>query len=240
MISSIGAPDQVGAASSSGAGFGSLSSGFDGREASLVIPVEHHAPLARAPSSLKVASEYLVFALGAQTYAVAAEHLRTCLSLPRLTPLDDTPHHLIGAFDLRGELTPVVSPAVLEGAVLTPATCGDLLVVVNAVGHPLALHADTVLGIEPLRTRSWRGSSDARLSSIGPQVRLSGGRARCLDPAEIPLVAQPGAGGEASADARLRDFERLLDAAALSLLEARAERYRGLADASARGQRVPR
>ncbi len=193
-----------------------------------MISVEHLAPPpAAAPSPLDRASEYLVFALGAQTYAVAVGHLHTCLSLPRLTALDDTPHHLIGAFDLRGELTPVISPAALGGASLTPAATGDLLVVVDAEGHPLALHADTVLGIEPLRSRRWRSATEARSVS---QVRLSGGFARFLDPTQIPLVVEPGLRGESSAEARLRAFEHNLDAAALSLLEARAERYRGLAD----------
>jgi chemotaxis signal transduction protein len=202
------------------------------------MSVEHHAPLARAPLAFRGASEYLVFALGAQTYAIAAEQWRACLSLPRLTALDDTPHHLLGAFDLRGELTPVVSPAVLEGAALAPARSGDLLVVVDAAGHPLALHADTVLGLERLRYRSWCASSDSRSACMGAQVRLSGGRASCIDPAEIPLIAEPGASAEPSADARLRAFERLLDPVALSLLEVRAERYRGLADAADSGRRL--
>jgi len=198
-----------------------------------VISVEHHALPAVAPSPFGLASEYLVFALCTQTYAVAAAHLRTCLSLPRLTALDDTPHHLIGAFDLRGELTPVISPAVLGGGALAPATTGDLLVVVDSDGHPLALHADTVLGIEPLRARRWRAGTESRSPA---QVTLSGGCARCLDPAEIPLIAEPGVRGASSAEARLRAFELNLDAAALSLLEARAERYRGLADVAREGR----
>ncbi len=194
-----------------------------------MISAERCATPISQPPWLGVAEECMVFALCAQTYAVAAERLRTCLSLPRLTALDDTPAYLVGAFDLRGELAPVVSPAVLGGSALQPAASGDLLIVVDAGGHPLALHADTMLGIEPLRAPP----SGQRSSSIGPMhISLSGGRARYIDPSRIELVADlgngNGSGGEQSADERLSSFERELDAAALTLLETRAERYRGL------------
>ncbi len=169
--------------------------------------------------------ECLVFALSSQTYAVAAGQLRTCLSLPRLTALDDTADYLMGAFDLRGELVPVVSPAVLIGAPLKPAATGDLLILVEAGDYPVALHADAVLGLELVRSQDGDRADRARtLSTL--RIVLSGGRARLIDPRLIGLVSE--VSGPESAEVRLRAFEQQLDAADLSLLEARAERYRAL------------
>jgi chemotaxis signal transduction protein len=191
-----------------------------------MVTAERRATPIAERARLELADKCVVFALCDQTYAVAAERLLTCLSIPRLTALDDTPPYLVGAFDLRGELAPVVSPAVLSGSALQPASCGDLLVVVDAGGDPLALHADTMLGVEPLCNQPWeRRSGPAGVM----QVSLSGGRAHLIDPSLIRLVADTGGWAHQSSDERLLSFERGLDSAALALLETRAERYRGLA-----------
>jgi hypothetical protein len=115
---------------------------------------------------------------------------------------------------------------VLGGASLQPAASGDLLIVVDAGGgDPLGLHADTLLGIEPLCAQPW----ERRSASAGAlQIRLSGGRAHFIDPSRIALVAETRGWADQSADERLLNFERQLDAASLALLELRAERYRGL------------
>jgi chemotaxis signal transduction protein len=173
--------------------------------------------------------ECVVFALGGETYAAAAALMRACLSLPRLTALDDTPDHLVGAFDLRGELVPVVSPAVLSGRPLRPAGSGDLVIVVDAAEHPLALHADAMLGIEPMHERSWvRVAPGIDRPAAAGEVILSGGRAWFIDPGAIRMIADAAASSLNAADARLSAFEAQLDDSAIARLEARAERYRGL------------
>jgi hypothetical protein len=154
--------------------------------------------------------------------------MRSCLSLPRLTALDDTPDYLVGAFDLRGELAPVVSLAVFSGKPLKPARSGDLIVVVDAGENPLAFHADAMLGIEPVRAEPWarvRETTDAAVL----EVVLSGGHARLVDPTAIHLVMPAATPGSGSAEERLLAFERQLSANALSQLEERAERYRRFA-----------
>lgn len=186
---------------------------------------EQTALAVSARSVLSDREECVVFALSSQTYAVAAGQLRTCLSLPRLTALDDTADYLLGAFDLSGELVPVVSPAVLFGAPLKPAATGDLLILVEAGDYPMALHADAMLGLELVCAQAWERADRAR-TPMTAQIALSGGRARLIDPALIRLVAE--APGLESAEARLRAFEQRLDARALALLETRAERYRAL------------
>jgi chemotaxis signal transduction protein len=201
-----------------------------------MISTEPAAKSAPARVKLDAAEECVVFSLGTETYAVAAARLRSCLSLPRLTALDDTPDYLVGAFDLHGELAPVVSLAVFSGKPLKPAGSGDLIVVVDAGEHPLAFHADAMLGIEPVYAEPW-----ARVREIGDsavlEVLLSGGHALLVDPAAIHLVAP--SLGSGSAEERLLAFERRLSADGLSRLEERAERYRRFARAS-RCSRVPR
>jgi chemotaxis signal transduction protein len=200
------------------------------------------------PALCGTASECVVFALGGKTYAVAARLMRACLSLPRLTALDETPDYLVGAFDLHGELVPVVSPAVLNGRAMKPASPGDLLVVVNAGEQPLALHSDAMLGIEPVYEQRWN-SPDGDVAAQAVQtpafaageVLLCGGHAWVIDPAAIRLVADASAPPATSADARLKTFERQLDPNAVARLEARAERYRGLIPPARglRGLRLP-
>jgi len=187
------------------------------------------------PAFCGAASQCVVFALGGKTYAVAARLMRACLSLPRLTALDETPGYLVGAFDLHGELVPVISPAMLNGRALKPASPGDLVVVVNAGDQPLALHSDAMLGIEPIYEQHWESPGiDSESQAIqtpafaAGEVLLCGGRAWVIDPAAIRLVADATVPTAACADARLKAFERQLDANAVARLEARAERYRGL------------
>lgn len=191
-------------------------------------------PSPRSGVALPPPREFAVFGLGGQIYAVAAALLRCCLSLPRLTVLDGTPQHLLGAFDLRGELAPVISPAVLSGLPLRPARCSDLVIVVELHGHPVALHADLVLGVEPVypsaRAPGYTGDQQAG----GARIRLVGGEALLIDPALIVLSADTAEADPGAVEARLAAFESGLDRASLQALEERARRYGGLAGAGTR------
>ena len=191
------------------------------------------SPLARSDAPARAeANDCVVFTLAGGAYAVSAALVRDSLSLPRLTPLDDTPDYLLGAFDLRGELVPVVSPARLGGRRLKLASSGDLVVVIDVMAFPLALHADSVLGLE--RVRKGVCSKVATIwPAIRGQVELCGGRAWLLDPMAIRLVAKAAERSWLGADARLAAFEGALDADALALLEWRAERYRHLVHGAA-------
>lgn len=191
------------------------------------------------------AERFLVFTLGQGVYALPAGAVRDCLSLPRLTPLDETAPWVIGAFDLHGELTPVISLDVYRGGLLPPAGMGDLVIVTTVSGHPLALHAEDVLGVEreasppPLYADATAGvetPAAARLGSepaLAPlEISLLGGPARVVLPERLPLaaadVSHPETTPKVEPEQRLRAFERTLAASALAALEARAARYSGL------------
>lgn len=192
---------------------------------------------------------FLVFTEGAATFALAASRVHDLLSVPRLSPLDETAPWVIGGFDLHGALTPVVSLCAWLGEPLPVASPGDLIIVTRVRGDPLGIHADAILGNEPaLELPNWldqRGNSGAGSDPVSghglgqeglgkaglhpgatAEVALPGGRALLLDPCRLCLAADP-----ASVDpveTRLRRFERALVANDLSTLEHRAHRYSGL------------
>lgn len=179
------------------------------------------------------AERFLVFTVGAGTYAIAAERVRACVSLPRLTPLDDTAPWVVGAFDLHGELAPVVSVPALLGMAVPAAGRGDLVIVTAVDGHPVGIHADAVLGIEPALSigTARRGRPATAQGAVEREVMLFGGRARVLNPARLTLAAEPDQ-AVAPADTRLATFERDLDGDGLAALEWRAYRYSGLVSAT--------
>ncbi|TVQ84712.1 MAG: chemotaxis protein CheW [Chromatiaceae bacterium] len=177
------------------------------------------------------AERFLVFTLAAGVYALRAGQVSDYLSLPRLTVLDETAAWVIGAFDLRGELVPVISLAVRLGQPMTPGSPADLVIITRVRGQPLGLHADALLGTEVAVAP---GDDPAGNHAPGPapplvtDLGLPGGRAGLVDPTQVRLAVAAPAVGIPSPEARLAAFERRLNAAALAVLEQRAWRYSGL------------
>lgn len=144
---------------------------------------------------------------------VVADAIDTCLGLPRLTPLEQTAPCVLGAFDLRGELVPVVSLGVLCGESAPLAAVSDLVLVVLAGGFPMGLHSPRPLCIEPCRAGS---AGSPRPDAIElHRVRLT--------------VAENAA--RPDAERRLARFERGLSTHSLNRLEQRARRYGDFAGA---------
>jgi chemotaxis signal transduction protein len=185
-------------------------------------------------SAANQAKRFLVFTRGDGTYAVPERAVRTCLSLPRLTPLDDTAPRVIGAFDLHGELTPLISIAD-DPDVLPEAGCGDLVVVVEVGGHPVGLHADGLLGIEPLRAAPETAAElEPTAGATTVELLLAGGPARLVLPERLPVSASDAGVAGPQADLRLQTFERGLDEAELEAMARRSVRYSGLLGAGRR------
>lgn len=173
---------------------------------------------------------FLVFTQGAATFALAASRVHDLLSLPRLSPLDETAAWVIGGFDLHGALTPVVSLCTWLGEPLPAARRGDIVIVTEVRGDPLGIHADALLGNEPalalprpslVAAHVHRGVAHATAA-----LALPGGGALLLDPARLPLAADPRTSDPA--ETRLGVFERGLVAADFAELDHRAQRYSGL------------
>jgi hypothetical protein len=164
---------------------------------------------------------YLVLMLTGATFAVPATRVQQCLSLPRLTALDDTAPWVVGAFDLHGDLMPVISLDVYLNGVMSPAQRGDLVVVLKVSGHPVGLRADGVLGVEP-------AAQAVAMTAATVKFTLPGGDAWLIAPEHLSLSASDAGCEESRAEERLRTFERALSATDLEVMEARAMRYSGL------------
>lgn len=148
-----------------------------------------------------------------------AERIDTCVGLPRLTPLEQTAPWVLGAFDLRGDLVPVIGLGMLHGEPIPRAAATDLVLIVLAGGFPLALHSARPVRIEPIPpsdTLSGPGLAQAEQQSPGGLG--------CIELSRLPLAARNTA-GHADAERRLAQFERRLCAQALIELEQRARRY---------------
>ncbi|MCG6940438.1 MAG: chemotaxis protein CheW [Thiohalocapsa sp.] len=139
--------------------------------------------------------------------AVMADGISACLALPRLTPLEQTAPCVLGAFDLRGELVPVISVGLLLGERTPRAAPSDLVLVVSVAAFPLGLHSARPLNIQALSPLTAgtprRGAIDLR------DLRLTA----------TELDSYP------DAEARLARFEQGLTRQALRRLEQRAGRY---------------
>jgi hypothetical protein len=137
--------------------------------------------------------------------ALLADGIDACLPLPRLTPLGQTASCVLGAFDLRGELVPVISIGLLLGEPSPRAAPTDLVLVVLAAGFPVGLYTPRPACIErlPVAAAPRRGEialGDLHLTVAGPDA-------------------------QAVAERRLARFERGLTPQALHRLGQRASRY---------------
>ena len=139
--------------------------------------------------------------------AVLADGIETCVALPRLTPLEQTAPYVLGAFDLRGELVPVISLGLLLGERTPRASLSDLVLVVSAATFPLGLYSARPLCIQAL---SWLPIDARRRGGI--ELKRLGLTVTAQD--TVP-----------DAETRLARFERGLTQQALYRLEQRARRY---------------
>jgi chemotaxis signal transduction protein len=178
-------------------------------------------------STPNASERFLVFAAGEHRYALSADCVRETLSLPRLTALDDTPPWVLGAFDLRGELAPLVSIEVCLGAPTPSATAADLAIVTDMGGHPVALHAHALCGL----CRAVRMATPAA-DADGPEIRrprwhiaLADGTAPVVTESCLRVGAHEILDTRVTPEARLAAFERSLGADGRDLLDERAHRF---------------
>jgi chemotaxis signal transduction protein len=177
---------------------------------------------------------FLVFTEGEVRYALELNEVRESLRLPRLTVLEETAPWVVGAFDLRGELVPVVSPATCLRQPVPAAAVSDLVIVADAGGHPLGLHASDVLGLKPARSlpTPLAETDDAATTAPLPcaEVTFADGTAWVLKPERIRIHARDAAEVADLPDGRIRDFEQGISPSDLATLDRRAIRCGGLTE----------
>jgi len=89
------------------------------------------------------------FVLGDGAYGLTVRHVTEIVASPRISPIPCTAAHILGAVNIRGQITPVVSLTKLldlrEGQAVTAAEIR--LIVVELAGVMVALFVDAVVGI---------------------------------------------------------------------------------------------
>jgi purine-binding chemotaxis protein CheW len=125
---------------------------------------------------------FLGFVLAGQDYALPLDAVAEVMSVPKaIVALPRTEAVLIGVFELRGEVLPVVSLRALLGLDNREVQADDRVVVVRIGGHRLALLVDRISvilrtsrdAVGPAPTLFNRASGEARIDSV---LRLPDGR----------------------------------------------------------------
>jgi len=177
---------------------------------------------------------FLVFIEGDVRCALEAHRVRESVRLPRLTALGETAPWVVGAFELRGELVPVVSPASCLHRPVPAAAVSDLVIVADAGGHPLGLHASRVLGLNPPLHRpvplTETDDAEAPSTLLRAEVTLDDGVAWILDPERIHIHARDVSEVDDLPDGRISAFERAASPTDLATMDRRAVRCSGLID----------
>lgn len=110
-------------------------------------------------------AQFLLFASGAEWYAVPAERAAEIVALESLTRIPGASRQVLGVFAHRGEVIPVIDLTLLR-------TGGDgdasRAVIVRATRGTYALTVTRVLGVAPI------GAASARMGEAGVLAYLTG------------------------------------------------------------------
>ena len=117
----------------------------------------------------------LLLPLHADWYALELLSVREVLPMPEIAPLPGSPPHLLGLFNLRGEVVPLFDTARLLG--LGPGPAGDQLVVAESVGAPAGLIAHG----RPWREELGAPAGPGELAAALGRYTVRGGVATLLD-----------------------------------------------------------
>ncbi len=133
--------------------------------------------------------DYLVIGLGGERFGLDLTVVREILKLPKLVRVPQVPAHVLGVFNLRGQITAVTDLTKLLGLTKTDGAQNERLVVVAAEGVTTALRAERVEGIRGISQGSIEPPTPGRfqgsLGGIGGQVLLEDGLLVLLDLAAL-------------------------------------------------------
>jgi purine-binding chemotaxis protein CheW len=157
---------------------------------------------------------HLIFCHRGARYGIDVAFVREIVWLPELSPVEEVPPHVVGAFDLRGQVVPVMDLGLHFGHPRQPWLVSDRIVVIERDRVFLGIIAselEDVLAIAPQAIEDADGThgqdGDARF--VRAQARLEQGLAMLLDadallssaslsaasaPAVAPAEGGPGCG----------------------------------------------
>jgi purine-binding chemotaxis protein CheW len=111
--------------------------------------IELSKPVAQESGAASEMVSVVRFVLGHGDYGLTVCHIIEIVASPRISPIPCTPAHILGAVNIRGQITPVVSLTKLLDLSEGQAVAKDevRLIVVELSGVMVAFYVDAVLGI---------------------------------------------------------------------------------------------
>jgi purine-binding chemotaxis protein CheW len=95
-------------------------------------------------------NRFLVFSNSASLFAVDALHVRETFSLPEITPLEETPHHVVGVINLRGRIVPVMDLNLVFGRPPLKYRLSDCVIVLELNGVRLGIIVNEAMDLMPI------------------------------------------------------------------------------------------
>lgn len=123
----------------------------------------------------------LIFALDGVCYGVDATRVRGSVWLPELTPVEEAPPWVVGLFDLRGRIVPVVDLHLRFGHATRRYSPGDQVVVVEVDQLAIGLIVSEIREVIELSANTIRPRPRFDAASPGPSSRLVTGEMRVGD-----------------------------------------------------------
>jgi len=130
---------------------------------------------------------YLLFAYRGAHYALESDAVREMVWLPELSPLEEVPPKVVGAFNLRGQVIPVLDLALCFGHPPSPPGVSDAVIIITAGGIPLGIVAHELLDTTPIAAaaiedaRHFQEVLGAPAHFVAGVARLAQGLAMVLD-----------------------------------------------------------
>jgi len=95
-------------------------------------------------------NRFLVFSNSASLFAVDALRVRETFSLPEITPLEETPPHVVGVINLRGRIVPVMDLNLLFGRSSAKYSLSDCVIVLELDGERAGIIVNEARDVMPI------------------------------------------------------------------------------------------
>ncbi len=151
---------------------------------------------------------YLIFTLNGERFAIDALPVRESIYLPELTPVEEVPPFIAGAFNFRGKIVHVIDLHLLLGHPHRRYHVSDMVIVVDLNGSLSGVIVSNVLDVITIRANDIEETPDHRF--ITGEAKVGGDIVMILDNraiADCLLQPYPFHNGEAADKKRGFAFE---------------------------------
>jgi len=156
-----------------------------------------------------MAQTYLIFGHRGNRYGLDVRAVREMVWLPELSPIEELPSYIVGVFNLRGQVVPVMDLGLRFGHGHEPYLTSDRVIVIDSDGSRLGVVANELHDVSAIPqaaiedVRSYQGAGGHAQFVLG-EAKLDDGLAMLLDvaallrsaPSEEALAVQAQASAE--------------------------------------------